>query len=181
MISATNRLELPDQLVSLGWNHIESRWETSMDLLREEQITSQLQPLIREIHSEHYCYGLVDSWVSAGIGPEEVIEPVLQFMEQHLDIDFGIPGPLVHFMERSWRKDEVGRDHYEELLIASIQRKPTPYTIWMVNRILNVITEPGRRNRILDALRDSRECSQQYPEILVEIERVLARQTVKGL
>jgi len=46
-------------------------------------------------------------------------------------VDLGTPGPLVHTLE-TWS----GR--YEELLAESVRRKPTPLTVWMVNRILNV-------------------------------------------
>jgi hypothetical protein len=43
--------------------------------------------------------------------------------------DLGAPGPIVHFLE------SVGG--YEEELRRSLERKPTYYAIWMVNRILN--------------------------------------------
>ena len=121
--------------------------------MTEEQITSQLQPLIGEINSQHFCHLLVNSWVVAGVGPEEVIEPVLRFMEQHTDIDFGLPGPLVHFMERSLKMDETGSQLYEELLTISVHRKPVPYTIWMVNRILSSELPPEVRTAYLDILR----------------------------
>lgn len=144
-----------------------------------EQITAQLQPLIGEVHSEHFCYRLVDSWVATGTVPEEVIEPVLRFMEQHTEIDFGLPGPLVNFMERSLKKDPDGGDLYEEALIASIMRKPVPYTLWMVNRILNVVTEPARRHRLIGVLRDARQRSQDDLELLVNIDGYLAHQAGK--
>ena len=139
-------------------------------------ITNQLQPLVGEVHSQHFCRRLVDSWTAGGIEPENVMETVLRFMEQHTDIDFGLPGPLVGFMERSLNKDKAGRDRYEELLIASVQRKPVPYTLWMINRILNVTVEPERRNRLIEALKQARERSQDDPELLGDIDDFLAYQ-----
>jgi len=40
----------------------------------------------------------VDQWMRAGV-KEEAIEPILRFMERHPDLDFGMPGHLVHFLE----------------------------------------------------------------------------------
>src|SRR5574338_93795 len=73
---------------------------------------------------------LTDVWSSAGAGLETV-EPVLQFMEEYPAIDFGMPGALVHFVERFYRKG------YEEKLVESVQRKPTSVTVWMLNRVIN--------------------------------------------
>jgi hypothetical protein len=140
------------------------------------EITSQLQPLIGEIHSQRFCLLLVDSWIAAGVRPEEVIEPVLCLMEQHPDIDFGLPGALVKFMESSLKEDGAGRDCYEESLIASVQRNPVHYTVWMVNRILNVTGEPERRNRLLEALQRARERSQDDPGLREDIDDFLAYQ-----
>jgi hypothetical protein len=51
-------------------------------------------------------------------------------MERLDDVELGTPGPLVHTLE-SWPGE------YEALLAESIRRKPSPLTVWMVNRILN--------------------------------------------
>jgi hypothetical protein len=57
--------------------------------------------------------------------------PVMFRTMERLDgADLGTPGPLVHTLE-FWR----GR--YEKLLGGSVRRKPTPLSVWMVNRILN--------------------------------------------
>lgn len=98
-----------------------SRIEAESDeiSMTAEQITSQPQPLIGEIYFQHFCYLLVESRIAAGIGPEEVIEPVLHFMEQNTGVDFGLPGPLIQFMERSMKQDQARRDCFEELLIKS--------------------------------------------------------------
>ncbi len=57
--------------------------------------------------------------------------PVMFRTIERLDgVDLGSPGPLVHSLER-WG------GHYEKLLAESIQRKPTPLSVWMVNRIIN--------------------------------------------
>lgn len=73
---------------------------------------------------------LLDAWQFAKVGIESV-EPILAFMETRPDIDFGAPGPLVHFVETF---HGMG---YEERLAASLQRKPTAVTVWMLNRLIN--------------------------------------------
>jgi hypothetical protein len=51
-------------------------------------------------------------------------------MERLDECELGTPGPLVHTLE--------AMAGYERFLGASVQRKPTPLTVWMINRILNV-------------------------------------------
>lgn len=66
----------------------------------------------------------------------DYIEPLLQFMEGNPELDFGQPGPIVHFMESF--------DGYEKLLVESIKRMPISHTIWMLNRVIN---DPNLKNR----------------------------------
>lgn len=65
------------------------------------------------------------------------IEPLLHFMEENPDIDYGAPGAVVHFMESI--------DGYENLLIESINRTPISHTIWMLNRIINGAQNKNRK------------------------------------
>lgn len=65
---------------------------------------------------------------NAGI---EAVPPLLMLMERHPLDDFGMPGAIVHFVERFYKNG------YEELLIDSVKRRPAMHTVWMLNRILN--------------------------------------------
>ena len=56
---------------------------------------------------------------------------ILKFMEQHPTVDFGVPGPLVHFVERFYRKG------YEDILCESFARRPTKHTVLMMHRLIN--------------------------------------------
>ncbi len=57
--------------------------------------------------------------------------PLMFAVMERLDTsDLGSPGPLVHTMEK-WRGG------YETFLAESLRRKPSPLTVWMINRILN--------------------------------------------
>lgn len=61
----------------------------------------------------------------------DAVEHILKLMENNPFIDFGMPGPLVHFVEKFYKNG------YEEKLIDSLERQPTKHTVWMLNRIIN--------------------------------------------
>ncbi|MBK1884707.1 hypothetical protein JIN85_20010 [Luteolibacter pohnpeiensis] len=62
--------------------------------------------------------------------PTAVFPEFFALMERLPDSELGTPGPLVHTLE-----NHIGS--YERLLAASVRRKPTDLSVWMVNRILN--------------------------------------------
>ena len=59
------------------------------------------------------------------------VQPLLRLMERHPLTDFGSPGPIVHFVERFYKKG------YEEEFLLSLKRMPTLHTVWMLNRLIN--------------------------------------------
>jgi hypothetical protein len=60
-----------------------------------------------------------------------VVERLLRFIENHPDDDLGAPGPLVHYLERFYRRG------YEGQLLVSARRTPTLHNVWMLNRLIN--------------------------------------------
>ena len=71
--------------------------------------------------------------------------PVLMLMENNPGIDYGKPGPLVHFVERFYGHG------YEEKLVDSLKRKPIKHTIWMLNRVING-SEADKKEYLLKVL-----------------------------
>lgn len=87
-----------------------------------------------------------DEWNRRATGPERLRElcdelkrlgdPLMaaavlfRTMERLDGSELGTPGPLVHTLE-AWG------GQYEAFLVESVSRKPTPLSVWMVNRILN--------------------------------------------
>ena len=69
---------------------------------------------------------------------QRACEAMLQALERHPQVEFGAPGPLVHALENY-------RGQYEQLLLASLNRRPTTTTIWMLNRIINAATGAARQ------------------------------------
>ena len=78
------------------------------------------------------------------------VRAILQFMEEHPSVDFGTPGPLVHFVERFFGKG------YEEELLASISRHPTAHTAWMLNRIINGTRNDLKRVELIEFLHQAK-------------------------
>ncbi len=92
----------------------------------------------------------------------EAIEPLLQLLERHPAAYFGDPGEIVHFIEG------VG-EGYEKYLLASVKRKPTVTTTWMINRCINAGED---KETLIAALKEIikredadlyiKECAQEY-------------------
>ena len=118
----------------------------------DRDMSSELQAaLLRTTVSEDLSAALKD--IVDGLDPSDAttVPVLLRFVEEHPDLDFGAPGPLVHFVERFY-----GRG-YEAELLTSLARSPTSHTLWMLNRIINGTAEPAQRARLLEVLRSSAE------------------------
>lgn len=63
--------------------------------------------------------------------PFDLVAPILDFISNHPEVDFGSPGELVHFVEKFYHKG------YEDLLLESVQKNPTVHNIWMLHRCYN--------------------------------------------
>jgi hypothetical protein len=61
---------------------------------------------------------------------EKAIEPIFRLIEKYPHIDYGSPGPLAHTLESF-------HELYHDYLFASLDRRPTPLTVWMLNRLTN--------------------------------------------
>lgn len=69
--------------------------------------------------------------IEADDNPFSFVQPILDIIGSNPDIDFGTPGQLVYFVEKFSSKG------YEELLIESVKKSPTPHNIWMLHRCYN--------------------------------------------
>jgi len=110
------------------------------------EISRQLQGLAAAGDDVVYhSYRLTDSWSAAGVG-SEAVEPVLRFMEQHPNLDYGMPGPLVHFVECFGKRD------YDDKLLESLERQPTSHTVGMLNRLINGAESPRELEPLVAAM-----------------------------
>ena len=100
---------------------------------KAESITTQLEGIAGA--GDDFESQSQELTVKSRDGPKkrEILQAILRFMERHPEIEYGSPGGLVHFVETF--------PDYEENLVESVERQPTPYTVWMLNRVIN-----GKRN-----------------------------------
>lgn len=115
-------------------------------------IIQQLEIYIQKAHQSGNKYDFIDPAQELFIeleeleNPEEAIEPLFLLIERSPDIDYGGPGPLGQFLEAF----EGGI--YEEKLLESLQRKPTLYTIHLLDMLLQDSNDP-QQARYLDTMR----------------------------
>lgn len=100
-----------------------------------------------------------------GVGIEAVT-PLLELMERHPMEDFGMPGAIVHFVERFYKNG------YEELLIESVKRRPTMHTVWMLNRVMN---GSENKNDYLKIMKEVTERSDVEEEIKNSVSEFMDR------
>ncbi len=125
--------------------------------MTSREITRQLGEIDPADCFEERLAELADTWLSSGVGTE-CVRPVLAFMEDHPDLDFGSPGPLVHFVERFY-----GPEYVDELT-KSVQRAPTSVTVWMLNRVINGTSASEDRQRLIGALSQVKSNSLAHPD-----------------
>jgi hypothetical protein len=124
-----------------------------------KKIPDLLKSLRKNVRRDDFIYfadEVVEELESAS-ATIETVEPILRLMEENPDVDFGVPGSLVHFVETFYKKG------YEELLIASLERQPTVHTVWMLNRLLNDMRgrKKARNLSVLDDIISRRDLDKQ--------------------
>ena len=76
--------------------------------------------------------------------PRQAVPLLFDWFEAHAGQDVGSPGAFVHFIEEKL--------DFFPLLLASLARKPTGITVWMVNRIANAATSAPELQQWIDVL-----------------------------
>lgn len=76
-----------------------------------------------------------------------LMDPLFRILEENSDFDFGMPGQIVHTLEKHYKKG------LEEELFKSLNRKPTFYTLWMLNRIINGTSDTKEKECYMEMLK----------------------------
>ncbi len=93
------------------------------------------------------CYRLVSDLTKSRSELRDV-RTILEFMEANPATEWGTPGPLVSFVER------FHGSGFDEALLESLRRRPTPHTTWMLNRLINATKDAPTRARLIAILRE---------------------------
>lgn len=139
--------------------------------MTSKEISEHLEAIASADDVVGFTAELTETWSAANVGLESV-EPVLRFMEEHSELDYGMPGPLVHFIE------EFSVKGYEERLIESVGRRPTPQTVWMLNRVINGTNEPATRQALVRVMRQAANNPQTDEATSERIQGFLERLTL---
>ena len=99
-------------------------------MLTKDDILVALHDAITEDQEFELADEIVDA-MEAYPQPFDLIDPVLDFISKHPEVDFGSPGYLVHFVERFYHQG------YEDLLMEVVGKNPTLHNIWMLHRCCN--------------------------------------------
>ena len=105
--------------------------------MTKEQIIAGLKNAAKPYEEYYIEDDLIDA-INQYPEPFELVEPILEIIGTNPLVDFGMPGDLVHFVEQFYKHG------YEELLISSVRKNPTPHNIWMVHRCYNDMKNPKR-------------------------------------
>ena len=109
-----------------------------------------LQKLEAFAGSDDFAYEseeIMEQIEAEGAG-SEMIPALLGIMERHPLDDFGMPGPMVHFIERF-------HPDYVPQLFESVQRRPALHTVWMLHRCMNGSKEKEQYMQILKAVAEN--------------------------
>ena len=120
-----------------------------------ENVIKKLEQYIKDDEVTYEFDDAIEELKQLDLGLSSV-ESLLGFMEKHPFTDFGMPGEIVHYMERFYRHG------YEELLMKSIERRPTIHTLFMMNRLIN---GGGDREFYMDLLKKVTERTDIEKEI----------------
>ena len=99
-------------------------------MLTRDEIIVALQDAITEDQEFELADEIVDA-MEAYPQPFDLVAPVLDFISEHPEVDFGSPGDLAHFVERFYHQG------YEDLLMEVVGKNPTLHNIWMLHRCFN--------------------------------------------
>lgn len=118
-------------------------------------------------------YAMTEGWRSLAVSAD-AIKPILRFIEAHPDWDLGSPGALVHFVEQF-----LG-PAYEVELVASVRRKPTALTLWMLNRVINGERDSERRAQFIALMTHVASMPELDPEVATEARHFIDFQRQKN-
>lgn len=131
---------------------------TAVDQILEE-LRAGMNPGGRFCMGEHTMQAMLDLE-----NPAQLIGPILDLIGNNPDVDLGTPGELVLFVEQFYNCG------YEELLMQSVMRTPTPHNIWMLHRCFYDETDSrhAQYKEVIEKLRKTKDIPE---EIKREIDR----------
>jgi len=118
-------------------------------VLKSNEDTIVLDNLLNEINDTDYN--------------NKLIITLLGVLERNPSFHFGMPGNIVRAIEKYYQQPS-----YEELIMQSIERVPTEYNLWLLNRLLNSYKADKDKERGVSLLRkiDAETTDENIKEIV---------------
>lgn len=117
--------------------------------MARKSVYAQLEDIAMRADFAARSAELTEAWSKMDFSVE-IVDTILLFMESNPTLDYGVPGPLVHYVEEFYKQG------YEEKLVASVRKQPTVLTVWMLHRLLND-AKGSKKRPLLSALKSVQE------------------------
>ena len=109
-----------------------------------DTLLEKLESLVGSDDFEYDSEDIISEMEAEGAG-FETVEALLGIMERHPLADFGMPGAMVHFIERFYPQ-------FVPLLIDSVKRAPSLHAVWMLNRCINGASDKSELLSVLEGV-----------------------------
>jgi hypothetical protein len=98
--------------------------------LNEQEDIKKIKDICEEIKSNNY--------------PKDLLEDLFKMLEKNPHFNFGMPGDLIRIIEKHYTEE-----YYYDYVIKSIERFPTEYNLWLLQRLMNAFeTEEQKENGV---------------------------------
>ena len=97
-----------------------------------ENLKQQLAELKLETQDDLSTLNNILEMVKTTTFPKDFLVPLLHLLENNPTYNFGMPGEVVRTIEKHYKDSD-----YFDLIIQSVERVPTEYNLWLMNRLMN--------------------------------------------
>jgi len=104
-----------------------------------ENLKQQLSALKLESQDDLRTVNHILETVKAATSPKEFLVPLLRLLENNPTFNFGMPGEVVRTIEQHYQDSD-----YLDLIIQSVERIPTEYNLWLLNRLMNTFDDEDK-------------------------------------
>ena len=101
-----------------------------------ENLKRQLAELKLETQDELSTLNNILEAIKTETSPKDFLVPLLNLLEQNPTFNFGMPGEVVRTIEKHYQESD-----YFDLIIQSVERVPTEYNLWLLNRLMNTFDD----------------------------------------
>ena len=103
-------------------------------------IKEKIENLVLDIPEDIHKINKLCEELDINNDSKELLEDLLKILERNPHFDFGMPGDLIRLIEKHYKEPD-----YQNYIIRSIERKPTEYNLWLLQRLMNSFKKAGEK------------------------------------